>query len=84
MHRKLLCQGLFIKRGSDTGVFLWALRNFLKQLFSRTPLVLLFLKTALSGVRPFLATESPLKLMKNAFYFILKAFFFLKIFKLLS
>ena len=28
--------------------------------------------------------ESPLKMMKNAFYFILKALFFLKIFKLLS
>ena len=29
-------------------------------------------------------TESPLKLMKNLFYFILKALFFLKIFKFLS
>ena len=28
--------------------------------------------------------ESPLKMMKNAFYFILKAIFVLKIFKLLS
>ena len=28
--------------------------------------------------------ESPLKMMKNAFYFILKALFALKIFKLLS
>ena len=28
--------------------------------------------------------ESPLKLMKNAFYFILKALFVLKIFKFLS
>ena len=28
--------------------------------------------------------ESPLKMMKNAFYFILKAFFVLKIFKFLS
>ena len=28
--------------------------------------------------------ESPLKMMKNSFYFIIKAFFVLKIFKLLS
>ena len=28
--------------------------------------------------------ESPLKMLKNAFYFILKAFFVLKIFKFLS
>ena len=32
----------------------------------------------------FLATESPLKLTKNAFYFALKALFILKIFKFLS
>ena len=41
-------------------------------------------KGALSGVRQFLATESPLKLMKNAFYFTSKAPFVLKIFKFLS
>ena len=33
----------------------------------------------LSGLRKFLATESPLKMMKNAFYFTLKALFVLKI-----
>ena len=38
----------------------------------------------LSGLRQFLATESPLKMMKNAFYFISKALFVLKIFKFLS
>ena len=32
-------------------------------------------KGALSGMRQFLATESPLKMMKNAFYFTLKALF---------
>ena len=32
------------------------------------------IKDALSGLRQFLATESPLKIMKNAFYFT----FFLK------
>ena len=41
-------------------------------------------KGALSGLRPFLATESPLKIMKNAFYFTLKGLFVLKIFKFLS
>ena len=42
------------------------------------------IKGALSGLRQFLATESPLKMMKNAFYFTLKAFFVLKIFTFLS
>ena len=41
-------------------------------------------KGALSGLRQLLANESPLKLMKNAFYFTLKALFVLKIFKFLS
>ena len=46
----------------------------------------LFLKTftgTLSGLGQYLAAESPLKMMKNASYFTLKAFFLLKIFKLL-
>ena len=37
-----------------------------------------------SGMRQFLTTGSPLKMMKNAFCFILKALFVLKIFKFLS
>ena len=41
------------------------------------------LKGALSGLRQFLATESPLKMMKNVFYFNSKALFVLKIFKFL-
>ena len=41
-------------------------------------------KGALSGLRQSLATESPLKMIKNAFYFTLKALFVLKIFKFLS
>ena len=41
-------------------------------------------KGALSGLSQSLATESPLKIMKNAFYLTLKALFFLKIFKILS
>ena len=40
-------------------------------------------KGALSGLRQFLATESPLKMMKNASYFTLRALFILKIFKFL-
>ena len=42
------------------------------------------IKGALSGLRQFFVTESPLKMMKNAFYFTLKALFVLKIFKFLS
>ena len=41
-------------------------------------------KGALSGLRQFLAAGSPLKMMKNAFYFTSKAPFVLKIFKVLS
>ena len=46
--------------------------------------VLINFKGALSGLRQFLANESPLKMMENTFYFILKALFVLKIFKFLS
>ena len=42
------------------------------------------LKPALLGERQFLITESPLKIMKNAFYFPLKALFVLKILGFLS
>ena len=35
----------------------------------------LWFKSPLLGLRQFLATECPLKMMKNAFYFTLKAFF---------
>ena len=41
-------------------------------------------KGALSDLRQSLANENPLKMMKNAFYFTLKALFVLKIFKFLS
>ena len=44
----------------------------------------LTIKGALSGLRQFLTTESPLKVMKNAFYSTSKALFVLKIFKFLS
>ena len=41
-------------------------------------------KGALSGLRQFLAIENPIKMMENAFYFILKAFFVPRIFKFMS
>ena len=41
------------------------------------------IKGALSGLRQFMATESPLKVMKNAFYFTSKALFVQKIFQFL-
>ena len=40
-------------------------------------------KDALSGLIYFLATDSSLKIMKNDFYFTLKALFVLKVFKFL-
>ena len=42
------------------------------------------IRGSLSGLRQILATEIPLKTMKNAFYFMSKALFVLKIFKFLS
>ena len=41
-------------------------------------------KGTLLGLRLFLATESPLEMMKNAFCFTLKAYFVYKIFQFLS
>ena len=48
---------------------------------SNGPLVL---KGTLSALRQFLANKSPLKVMKNAFYFTLTALLLLKIFKFFS
>ena len=52
----------------------------MKNEFHRTELF----KGALSGLRQVLITESPLKMMKNAFYFTSRALFVPKIFKFLS
>ena len=41
-------------------------------------------KDAFYGLRQFFITESPLKMMKKAFYFTLKALFVLKMFKFFS
>ena len=62
-----------------------------EQLFSKLPEKLqentcnrdLQLKGSFSGLRQFLATETPLKIMKNAFYFTLNVFYVLNIFKFL-
>ena len=60
----------------------WLKTNKISLTVHKTELVIL--KGTLSGLRQFLATESPLKMMKNAFYFTSKALFVLKIFKFLS
>ena len=52
--------------------------------FSKLKKAINIFKGALSGLRQFLATESPLKTMKNPFYFTLEALFVLKVFKFLS
>ena len=63
------------------------LKSFLKACFFVTPVLqvvsIKWEKSRLSGLRQFIATESPLKMVKNAFYFTLKVFFILKIFKFL-
>ena len=41
-------------------------------------------KGALSSLRQFLATESPLRMLKNVFYFTLKTLLVLEIFRFLS
>ena len=42
------------------------------------------IKGPFSGLRQFLATESPVKMMKNTFYFLLQVLFVFNIFKILS
>ena len=42
------------------------------------------IKGAFSGLTQFFAAESPLKMMKNAFYFTLKSLFVLQLFNFLS
>ena len=55
---------------------------------SLAAIVLTILKSSIEGalsvLRQFLATETPLKLVKSPFYFTLKALLVLKIFKILS
>ena len=63
------------KEDPENGLATLQCRNFFESFD------LLLLKSALSGLRHFLATESPLKMMKNAVYFTSKALFVLKIYK---
>ena len=64
----------------------WYQLCFLEAFFIKTlkPKINAGLKGALSRLRQFLITESPLKIMKNDFYFIFKALFILKMFKFFS
>ena len=58
--------------------------NICRYIFSNERISSIWFKGTLSGPTQFLAAESSLKTMKNAFYFTLKAFFVLKIFKFWS
>ena len=55
---------------------------WLKNISSRS--VSLIFKSTLLGLKQFLAAESPSKMIKNVFYFILKALLVYKVFKFLS
>ena len=55
-----------------------------KEVYAKNDVMTTVIKVALSILRQYLANESPIKMMKNAFYFTLKALFLLKIFKFLS
>ena len=55
-----------------------------KLFYMNTGSFIIHIKGALSGLRQFLAAESPLKMMTNAFYFTSKALFILKVFNFLS
>ena len=55
------------------------LENYRYNISLKLALCVYDLKGALSGLRQFLATISPLKMMKNAFYFTSKALYVLKI-----
>ena len=55
-----------------------------KEVYVKNDVMTTVIKVALSGLRQYSANESPIKMMKNAFYFTLKALFLLKIFKFLS
>ena len=77
---------LNIKLNSLRTIFVFS--QFHKHIFKSNRSQMFFkigaLKGALSGLRQLLATECPLKIMKNAFYFTLKALFVLKTLKFLS
>ena len=63
-------------------VYRCSIKTFLK-IYMKNAVLESLLKGPLSGLGQFLAFERPLKMMKNAFYFTLKARFVLKIVKFL-
>ena len=87
----------FIKKEALAQVFSCEFcETFKNKFFYRTPpddcfctiiiiiIVINLFKGPLSGLRHFLTTESPLKIMKNVFYFMLKALFIISIFTFFS
>ena len=78
----------FDKHGA-TQIIFWGkvFKRGVRKFCGRQPLKSLkeygLLKGAPSGLRQFLATKNPLKMMRNAFYFTSKALLVLKIFKFL-
>ena len=73
--KKIVAKIIFVKMKILAIVVLLTMtRNIAEYIFKGT----------LSDLRQFLTNEIPLKMMKNAFYFTLKALFILKIFKILS
>ena len=74
----LLCQ-MYIQYLATFLDFIWNTK-IIKSLLGK----IVRLKGTLSSLRQVLATESPLKMMKNALYFTLTVLFVLKMFKFLS
>ena len=81
-YLKNFCRSAFLKNWM-TVIFCYKNLIFAGQQFWKTKWAAYF-KGALLYLRQFLATQSPLNMMKNAFYFALKALFALEIFKFLS
>ena len=76
-----------ITLGGDFNIFfnlIYEARSGNPKMKNKSVATFIHIKGALSGLRQFLATESDLTMMKNAFYFTLKALLVLKIFKFLS
>ena len=80
---KSLTQKYLLKFSVDVQFFLYIyiFTKYFVAISYVTFLMHFSIKDRLACLRQFLATESPLKLMKNAFNFTLKAIFVLKIFK---
>ena len=72
-----------LKRGAWTNIF-WKINAFLENKKLAVSSYSWSIDVTLLGLRQFLATESTLHMMKNVFYFTLKALFILKMFKILS